>query len=121
LIHIALQVFKDGWYYTGDIGVREGPRPGKIRIIDRYPLQSLGVNMCLSQFVCFMPGWACRKQNVFKLSNAEFVSGEQVEGQLVASSMIHQIFVYGDSDQVITSMQFTSTLSYKLLSPCQCG
>ncbi|EFA77022.1 hypothetical protein PPL_09774 [Heterostelium album PN500] len=65
-------VFKDGWYYTGDIVEEYAPR--SVRVIDR-------------------------KKNSFKLMNGEFVSTEVIELLYLNSPLIKNIYVYGDLSQ----------------------
>ncbi|KAI9011204.1 hypothetical protein BC832DRAFT_529632 [Gaertneriomyces semiglobifer] len=63
---------EDGWMMTGDIG--EIHPDGTISIIDR-------------------------KKNLVKLSNGEYVALERLESQYKFSSYVHNICVYGDSEQ----------------------
>ena len=62
--------FVDGYFRTGDIGVRLAH--DKIRIIDR-------------------------KKNLFKLAQGEFVAPERLEGFFENSSLIEQAYVYGNT------------------------
>lgn len=66
----AETVDSDGWVHTGDIG-RWNPN-GSLSVIDR-------------------------KKNMFKLSQGEYIAAEKVELQYGKSSVIGQIFVYGNS------------------------
>ena len=61
--------FVDGYFRTGDIGIMAAP--GKIRIIDR-------------------------KKNLFKLAQGEFVAPERLEGMFENSSLIEQVYIYGN-------------------------
>ena len=61
--------FSDGYFRTGDIGIMDAP--DKIRIIDR-------------------------KKNFFKLAQGEFVAPERLESLFENSSLIEQVYVYGD-------------------------
>ena len=64
--------FVDGYFRTGDIGVQLAS--DKIRIIDR-------------------------KKNLFKLAQGEFVAPERIEGLFENSSLIEQVYVYGNVHQ----------------------
>eukprot|EP00026_Physarum_polycephalum_P000581 Phypoly_transcript_00582.p1 GENE.Phypoly_transcript_00582~~Phypoly_transcript_00582.p1 ORF type:complete len:1139 (+),score=118.91 Phypoly_transcript_00582:978-4394(+) len=66
------EMFRDGWFHTGDIGEQEDK--SHIRIIDR-------------------------KKNLFKLAQGEFVAPEHVENTLLASKFVKQIFVTGSTTQ----------------------
>jgi long-chain acyl-CoA synthetase len=61
---------ESGWLRSGDIGM--WTLNGQLSLIDR-------------------------KKNLFKLSQGEYIAVEKVEGILGQSSLISQIFVYGDS------------------------
>ena len=70
---VTAEKFSDGYFLTGDIGVMD--KDGKITIIDR-------------------------KKNIFKLSQGEFVSPEELEGLYSgASHYISQLYIYGNSLQ----------------------
>jgi long-chain acyl-CoA synthetase len=60
----------DGWFRTGDIG--ELAADGSLKIVDR-------------------------KKSLFKLAQGEYVSPERVEGALLASPLVDQLWVTGDS------------------------
>ncbi|EFA83027.1 hypothetical protein PPL_03812 [Heterostelium album PN500] len=62
--------FQDGWFYTGDIVEEYEPR--KIRILDRV-------------------------KNSFKGPQAKYVCPETIESYFYTSSLIRNIFLYGDS------------------------
>lgn len=62
----------EGWLHSGDIGLWR--LDGTLQIIDR-------------------------KKNIFKLSQGEYVAPEKIENILIASQLIGQCFVYGDSLQ----------------------
>ncbi|KAL4462956.1 hypothetical protein ABPG73_004027 [Tetrahymena malaccensis] len=61
---------QDGWFHTGDIG--EIIPNGGLKIIDR-------------------------KKNLFKLSQAEYVSPEKVENIYVRARGVQEVFIHGDS------------------------
>lgn len=63
---------EEGWLRSGDIGL--WTLGGALQIIDR-------------------------KKNIFKLAQGEYVAAEKIENALMQSSLIGQIFVYGDSYQ----------------------
>ncbi|KAF5953201.1 hypothetical protein HYC85_011145 [Camellia sinensis] len=67
---LTKEVMIDGWFHTGDIG--EWQPDGSMKIIDR-------------------------KKNIFKLSQGEYVSVENLEGIYSLVSGIDSIWVYGNS------------------------
>lgn len=64
------EVFRDGWFHTGDIG--EMQPNGVVKIIDR-------------------------KKNLIKLSQGEYVALEYLENVYVITPIVEDIWVYGDS------------------------
>ncbi|KAF3777659.1 Long chain acyl-CoA synthetase 1 [Nymphaea thermarum] len=66
------EVFKDGWFHTGDIG--ELLPNGVLKVIDR-------------------------KKNIFKLSQGEYIAVENLERIYAAAPIVEDIWVYGDSFQ----------------------
>ncbi|XP_074282533.1 long chain acyl-CoA synthetase 4-like [Silene latifolia] len=69
---LTKEVMVDGWFHTGDIG--EWQPDGCMKVIDR-------------------------KKNIFKLSQGEYVSVENLENVYSLASEIDSIWVYGDSFQ----------------------
>eukprot|EP01018_Ginkgo_biloba_P025310 Gb_09946 [translate_table: standard] len=67
---LTREVFKDGWFHTGDIG--EMQADGILKIIDR-------------------------KKNIFKLSQGEYIAVEHLENVYGHCSSIDGIWVYGNS------------------------
>lgn len=64
------EVYKDGWFHTGDIGEME-PN-GVVTIIDR-------------------------KKNLIKLSQGEYIALEYLENVYIITPIVEDIWVYGDS------------------------
>ncbi|XP_042030201.1 long chain acyl-CoA synthetase 4-like isoform X1 [Salvia splendens] len=67
---LTKEVMIDGWFHTGDVG--EWQPDGSLKIIDR-------------------------KKNIFKLSQGEYVSVENLEGIYSLASTIDSIWIYGSS------------------------
>ncbi|KAG6395003.1 hypothetical protein SASPL_145594 [Salvia splendens] len=67
---LTKEVMIDGWFHTGDVG--EWQPDGSMKIIDR-------------------------KKNIFKLSQGEYVSIENLEGIYSLASTIDSIWIYGSS------------------------
>lgn len=68
---MTLEVLEDsGWFHTGDVGTIT--KDGSLKLVDR-------------------------KKNIFKLSQGEYIAVEKVEAAYKESSVIEQIWVYGDS------------------------
>ncbi|PSS03947.1 Long chain acyl-CoA synthetase [Actinidia chinensis var. chinensis] len=67
---LTKEVMIDGWFHTGDIG--EWQPDGSMKIIDR-------------------------KKNIFKLSQGEYVSVENLENIYSLGSVIDSIWIYGNS------------------------
>ncbi|CAN6467994.1 unnamed protein product [Victoria cruziana] len=66
------EVFKDGWFHTGDIG--ELLPNGVLKVIDR-------------------------KKNIFKLSQGEYIAVENLERIYASPPIVEDVWVYGDSFQ----------------------
>ncbi|KAI7868627.1 hypothetical protein BDF14DRAFT_1792338 [Spinellus fusiger] len=62
----------EGWYHTGDIATLN--KDGRLQIIDR-------------------------KKNIFKLAQGEYIAPEKIENVYCKSSVVAQLFIYGDSLQ----------------------
>lgn len=62
----------DGYYRTGDIAAETGP--GQIMLVDR-------------------------RKNVLKLSQGEFIAAANLESVFAAAPLVHQIFIYGNSQR----------------------
>jgi fatty acid CoA ligase FadD9 len=62
----------DGFFHTGDLGQREAD--GSVRVIGR-------------------------RRNVIKLANGEFVAPEAIEGALLASPAVEQVFVHAEGER----------------------
>lgn len=101
----------NGWLHTGDIG-------------KWLPVSAQSLHCSLIQFA--FPSHSCnscnvllqngtlkiidRKKHIFKLAQGEYISPEKIENIYIRSEPVAQLYVHGDSLQVINQKTFTPTL-----------
>lgn len=85
----AATVDTDGWLHTGDIGqwtVQE-----TLKIVDRRKVSEEILYFYTHLFFAFF------FQNIFKLSQGEYIAPEKIENTYSQCTLVAQVFVYGES------------------------
>lgn len=107
--HHRREIFdEEGWLHTGDIG--SWLPGGRLKIIDRYSWQAsphlnsihfvhliLASNLHRSLFFFELNRTlaCCRKKNIFKLAQGEYIAPEKIENVYLRSRFIAQCFIHG--------------------------
>lgn len=93
-IKTTQESFQNGWFRTGDIGQKESD--GSVRIIDRKKFVRTIFHFF---FTMKLLPLFLNKNQIFKLSQGEFISPAKIEGVCQKSKFVDQIFVTGNSFQ----------------------